>query len=231
MTGGARMSTEEVRAMFDGVAPVYELMNTLMTLGIDRRWRRAAVRAAGLQPGERVLDVACGTGQLTRAAAAEVGATGETVGIDLSPRMIERASRRGGSCRFVVGDAMALPFADAGFDAVTLGFGLRNMPDFRRALGEMARVSAPGGRVIVLELAIPTAGLARVLYATWFRRIVPMLGRLARRRGAYRYLPLSVGGYPPPVRIAELMREAGLDDVRWSRLTGGFVTLHRGVRA
>ena len=223
--------------MFDRIAPVYELMNTLMTAGTDARWRRAAIRAARLEPGMRALDVACGTGQLARAAAELVGQGGEAVGLDFSPRMIERArvagrnrADGGASLEYVVGDALALPFPDATFDAVLVGFGLRNMADYRAALAEMTRVARRGGRVVVLELAVPAAQPARALYLSWFRRVVPLLGRVARRGAAYRYLPRSVADFPGPDAIAELMRDVGLDDVRWARLTGGFVTLHRGVR-
>ena len=233
MAAGNPSPPEDVRAMFDRIAPVYEAMNTIMTAGIDARWRRAATRAAALRPGMRVLDVACGTGQLTRAAGAQVVPGGEAIGVDFSPRMVELAATRDshGAVRHVVGDALALPFPDASFDAALVGFGLRNMADYRAALAEMVRVVREGGRVVVLELGVPVGQPARTLYLTWFRRVVPLLGRLVRRRGAYRYLPESVGGYPSPERIAELMREVGLRDVRWRRLTGGFVTLHHGVRA
>ena len=220
--------------MFDRIAPVYDLMNTVMTAGIDRRWRQAAVRASQLGPGMRVLDVACGTGRLTEAAARAVRPGGRAIGVDNSARMIERARRlsepTAATLGFVEADALDLPFEAGSFDAVTIGFGLRNVADYRRALGEMARVAKPGGRVVVLEIAVPHRRPARALYLLWFRRVVPFLGRLLGRAGAYRYLPASVLGYPPPDRVAQLMREVGLSDVRWTPLTGGFVTIHRGVR-
>ena len=220
--------------MFDRIAPIYDLMNTVMTVGIDRRWRRAAVRAARLGPGMRALDVACGTGRLTEAAARAVRPGGEAIGVDNSPGMIERARRLSegtpATLTFVEADALALPFEAGIFDAVTIGFGLRNVSDYRRALGEMARVARRGGRVVVLEIAVPRGGPARALYLLWFRRVVPFLGRLLGRSGAYRYLPATVVEYPPPDRVAELMREVGLSQVRWTPLTGGFVTIHRGVR-
>ncbi|MDQ6683284.1 MAG: ubiquinone/menaquinone biosynthesis methyltransferase [Chloroflexota bacterium] len=225
----------QVRAMFDRVAPFYDLMNTLMTAGIDGRWRRAAIRAARLRRGDRALDVACGTGMLTRGAALVVGPGGAAVGIDASPRMLERARRAGvpaGAAvpNYIEGDALTLPFGAASFEATTIGFGLRNMPDYAAALAEMARVAAPGGRVVVLEIAVPRAALARMLFVTWFRRGVPLLGRLLRRGTAYAYLPESVLGYPSPERVAELMAEAGLLDVRWRWLPTGMATLHVGRR-
>ena len=226
--------------MFDRIAPVYDLMNTLMTAGADAAWRRAAVRAAALRPGMRVLDVACGTGKLTREAADGVGRSGAAIGVDFSPRMLAAARRATAASRgheraaavvdYRLADALALPFDDGTFDAVTMGFGLRNVPDYRAALAEMARVATVGGRVVVLEIGVPRSRAGRTLYRFWFRRVVPVLGRLARQASAYRYLPASVVEYPPPERIAELMREVGLADVRWAPLSGGLVTLHRGVR-
>jgi demethylmenaquinone methyltransferase/2-methoxy-6-polyprenyl-1,4-benzoquinol methylase len=129
-----------------------------------------------------------------------------------------------------VGDALALPFGDGEFDAATIGFGLRNLPDYARGLAEMARVVRPGGRVVVLEIAVPPRGLARALFETWFRRIVPVLGRVAGRSAAYRYLPQSLLDYPGPVAVATLMAEAGLEHVRWRRLPSGMATLHVGRR-
>jgi demethylmenaquinone methyltransferase/2-methoxy-6-polyprenyl-1,4-benzoquinol methylase len=226
-----------VRSMFDRIAPVYDVMNTLMTAGLDARWRQAAIAAAWLGPGMRVLDAACGTGKLTRAAAARVAPGGEAIGIDLSEAMLRRATRAGrgrGTVRprYLAADALALPFADGGpaggFDAVTIGFGLRNLADYRAGLAEMRRVLAPGGRLVVLEIAEPRGGLPRLLYRTWFRRVVPLLGRLARRGSAYRYLPDSLRAYPPPEAVAGLMAEVGLTGVAWRYLPGGMATLHAG---
>jgi demethylmenaquinone methyltransferase/2-methoxy-6-polyprenyl-1,4-benzoquinol methylase len=223
--------------MFDRIAPLYDGMNTLMTAGIDARWRSEALRAAGLGPGQRVLDVACGTGKLALGAAESVAPDGEVVGLDASLPMLRRAARRararardGVRLRLVRADAMALPFADDTFDAVTVGFGLRNMPDFAAAVREMARVAAPGGRVVVLEIGEPRGGLARLMYRTWFRRVVPLLGRVAGEGMAYAYLPRSLDRYPPPEEVAALMRRAGLQDVGWRWLTSGMVTLHVGRR-
>ena len=218
-----------VRGMFDGIAPVYDAMNSLMTGGLDQRWRRDAVRAARIGRGMRVLDVACGTGRLALLAAARVGADGGVVGVDASERMLARARSGGSAASFEVADALALPFADASFDAATIGFGLRNLADYRRGLAEMRRVVRPGGRVVVLEIARPSGGPARAIFGLWFRRVVPFIGRLARHPGAYAYLPASVLAYPEPAAVADMLREAGLVEVRWRWLTSGLATLHVGV--
>jgi demethylmenaquinone methyltransferase / 2-methoxy-6-polyprenyl-1,4-benzoquinol methylase len=230
----------EMVAMFERIAPVYDVMNTLMTAGLDRRWRTAAIREAGLRPGMRVLDVATGTGKLALAAAAGVGTRGSATGLDASRAMLRRAARAearrsarraaGPPISWVHGDAMSMPFAADSFDAVTIGFGLRNLPDVGTALGELARVAAPGGRVVILELGEPAKGMPRLLFRTWFQRIIPLLGRVAGRAAAYAYLPESVSRYPRPEEIAVLMGQAGLEEVQWRWLPSGMVTLHRGRR-
>jgi demethylmenaquinone methyltransferase/2-methoxy-6-polyprenyl-1,4-benzoquinol methylase len=207
-----------------------------MPAGFLARGRRHAFVAPRLEPRMRALDVACGTGMLTRAAALRVGRDGAAVGVDVSEGMLRRARRwrpppKAAEPDFVTADALQLPFDDGQFDAVTVGFGLRNMPDYRAALAEMRRVARPGGRIVVLEIAVPRTGLPSVLFRTWFERIVPRLGRLAGGGGAYRYLPTSVLHYPPPEAIAGLMREVGLEPVRWRWLTSGMATLHVGRRA
>lgn len=222
-----------VRRMFARIAPGYDAMNSLMTGGLDATWRRDAVAAAGLRPGMRVLDLACGTGKLTRDAAAACGPGGEVVGLDAVEAMLDHARQRGGSAsaasvRWVLGDALHLDDPDAAFDAALIGFGLRNLGDYAAGLREMARVTRPGGRVVVLEIAVPRAPLPRVLFRTWFRGLVPWLGRLIGRGSAYRYLPASLADYPSPERVAELMADAGLARVRWRWLTGGMTTLHVG---
>ena len=215
--------------MFDRIAPVYDAMNTVMTAGMDARWRRAAAAATRVGPGMSAIDVACGTGALTRELARRVGPAGRVVGVDASARMLERARPgRGEWIEYVRADALALPGDDASFDAATIAFGLRNVPDYERCLAEMVRVTRPGGRIVVLELATPTGLVGRALAATWFERIVPTLGRAAGRADAYRYLPHSVRSFPRPHAVAELMRAAGLRDVRWRRLAPGLVTLHAG---
>jgi demethylmenaquinone methyltransferase / 2-methoxy-6-polyprenyl-1,4-benzoquinol methylase len=218
--------------MFDRIAPVYDAMNTVMTAGLDRRWRRAAVAATGLRAGMRAVDVACGSGALTRELARRVGPSGRVVGVDVSVEMLRRARRRSAHGRpaYELGDALDLPLADADADAATIAFGLRNVADYRRCLGEMVRVVRPGGRVVVLEIATPTSRLGRAVAGTWFRHVVPLVGRLVGGGGAYRYLPTSVDAYPSPAAIATLLTEVGLVDVAWRRLTLGMVTLHVGRR-
>lgn len=226
----------EVRAMFDRIAPIYDGMNTLMTAGLDARWRRAAARATRLRPGMRALDVACGSGTLTRELARAVGPTGSVLGIDLSDGMLELARGRrvptgSASPEYRHGDALALPVEDAAYDAATIAFGLRNVGDYRRALAEMTRAVARDGRLVVLEIATPSSAVGRAIAGTWFRRVVPLVGKLAGGGAAYGYLPRSVEGYPPPEQIAALMAEVGLADVRWRRLALGMVTVHEGRRA
>ena len=232
---GNRVAGAEVRSMFDRVAPLYDAMNTVMTAGLDARWRRAAAAAAMLAPGGAAVDVACGSGALTRELALRVGRTGTVIGVDISERMLERA--RGWRApddaarpRYVHGDALALPLPDASADATTIAFGLRNVPDYAACLAELRRVVRPGGPVVVLELATPEGGIGRLIGATWFRRVVPVLGRLAGGGAAYRYLADSVAAYPDPAAVAATMSAAGLRHVRWRRLWPGLVTLHVGER-
>jgi demethylmenaquinone methyltransferase/2-methoxy-6-polyprenyl-1,4-benzoquinol methylase len=219
--------------MFDAIAGRYDRMNTLMTAGLDRGWRRATMDAAGLAHGDRVLDVACGTGRLALEAVARVGEPGAVVGLDASAGMlaIARADDRRDAVRWLQADAMRMPFANGAFDATVIGFGLRNLPDFEAGLAEMARVTRPGGRVLVLEIARPVAPLPRLLHAIWFRRAVPFIGRLVGHGAAYRYLPASLDAYPDPPGVARLMDRAGLVSVRWRWLRGGMTTLHVGERA
>lgn len=221
----------EVRAMFDRIASVYDPMNLLISAFQEPYWRRRAVAATRARPGDRLLDVATGTGKVAADMHARVQPGGSVLGVDLSPAMIDLASRRfddRAGLGFVVGDALALPTEDASFDAATIAFGMRNLPDYRRGFAELARSVRPGGRVVCLEITRPTGRLARLLQL-WFDRIVPLVGRLAGQGGAYGYLVRSVKGYPGPDRIAEIMHEAGLEDVSWHGLSGGIVTLHVGV--
>ena len=219
-----RLAPEAVRSMFDRISPVYDAMNRTMTIGLDQRWRRATV-AAVVRPDDRVLDACCGTGDLA-VAALQAGAT--VTGLDFSERMLERARRKSGEIEWVQGDAEKLPFEDASFDAATVGFGVRNLDDLERGLGELRRVLRPGGRVAILEITKPS-GLLAPFYRLWFDGLVPLLGKILPGGSAYTYLPASVRRFPGPDELAGLLRGAGFEDVRWRTFAGGIVALHIGM--
>jgi demethylmenaquinone methyltransferase/2-methoxy-6-polyprenyl-1,4-benzoquinol methylase len=210
--------------MFDRIAPVYDVMNHVMTAGLDRRWR-GATAAAVVRPGDRVLDSCCGTGDLAMACAR---AGGHVTGLDFSEQMLERARRKSGEIEWVQGDALALPFEDRSFDAATVGFGVRNLADLELGLRELQRVLRDGGRLGVLEITRPR-GLLAPFYRVWFDGIVPLLGKLLPGGAAYSYLPASVRRFPGPEDLAPAMGEAGFDDVRYRLFAGGIVALHTGV--
>ena len=215
-----------VEAMFDRISPVYDAMNRVMTAGLDRRWRRLAAEAVVSQ-GDEVLDACCGTGDLALAAER---AGGRVTGLDFSERMLERARRKSASVRWVRGDVLALPFEDGSFDAVTIGFGIRNVEDLEAGLRELARVLRPGGRLGCLEIPRPR-GLLRRLFRLWFDGHVPLAAKLLPGGAAYTYLPASVRRFPGPEDLAELMRRAGFAGIEWRLLGGGIVALHTAVTA
>ena len=219
-----RLNPSDVRTLFDRIAPVYDAMNRVMTVGLDRRWRRLAVEAVVL-PGDRVLDACCGTGDLAVAAEREGGTV---TGLDFSPAMLERARRKSTSITWVEGDVLALPFADGSFDAATVGFGVRNVADLDSGLRELRRVLRPGGRLAVLEITNPRGPL-RPFFALWFDRIVPLLGKVLPGGRAYTYLPASVRRFPGAEELAERLNTAGFDDVSFRLLAGTIVALHVGV--
>lgn len=221
----------EVRAMFDRISGVYDPMNALISGFQEPRWRRRAVAATGVGPGMVAIDVATGTGKVAFDLWRRTRPGGEVLGVDLAPRMIRRAEhayRDRLGLTFVVGDALALPAEAGSFDAATIAFGMRNLPDYRAGFAEMRRVVRPGGRVVCLEISRPRSRLARLL-AGWFDHAVPLLGRTAGQGEAYSYLVRSVQDYPSPERIAAIMAEAGLVGVRWVGMSGGIVTLHVGT--
>ncbi len=214
-----------VRAMFDRIAPVYDAMNRVFTMGLDGRWRKLAA-AAVVTPGDRVLDAACGTGDLAIAAHA---AGGKVTGLDFSERMLERARRKSSQINWVQGDALALPFDDASFDAATIGFGIRNVEDLDAGLRELARVVRPGGRLAVLEITRPRGAL-RPFFRLWFDVLIPLAGKALPGGAAYTYLPASVRRFPGPDDLADALRRAGLAEVSYRLLAGGIVSLHVGRR-
>jgi demethylmenaquinone methyltransferase/2-methoxy-6-polyprenyl-1,4-benzoquinol methylase len=222
-----RLPSEGVRRMFDRIAPVYDAMNRVMTAGLDQRWRRATVRKT-VRSGDRVLDACCGTGDLA-IAARKAGAAG-VVGADFSKRMLERARRKAPELEWVSADVLALPFDDASFDSVVVGFGVRNVEDLEAALRELRRVLRAGGRLGILEITTPR-GLLRPFYRLWFDRIVPLLGRLLPGGDAYTYLPASVRRFPGPEELAELLGTCGFEGVRFRLFAGGIVALHTGEAA
>jgi demethylmenaquinone methyltransferase / 2-methoxy-6-polyprenyl-1,4-benzoquinol methylase len=228
----ARQGTLEeaqVRAMFDRIARVYDLMNSLMTAGLHHRWRERAADLAALSPGGRALDVACGTGDLAVELARRVGPSGKVVGSDFSEAMLERARNKSATVEWEWANALELPYPDAGFDAATVGFGARNFSDLDRGLAEMARVVRPGGRVVVLEITTPQRPPLSKFFSIWFDRLVPTLGKLAGDPDAYAYLPSSVKRFPAPELLADRMAAVGLTDVRWILTAGGIIALHVGT--
>jgi demethylmenaquinone methyltransferase/2-methoxy-6-polyprenyl-1,4-benzoquinol methylase len=218
----------QVRAMFDRIARVYDGMNSVMTVGMHQRWRERAADLAEVGPGKRALDVATGTGDL---AIALRGRGAEVVGVDFAEAMLEIGRRKAPDVRFETGNALELPYGEDEFDAVTVGFGARNFADLDRGLAEMTRVTAPGGRVVVLEITTPQRPPVSWFFRIWFDRVVPRLGRLAGDPDAYSYLPSSVRRFPGPNGLAAKMVEAGLGEVRWILTAGGIIALHAGTKA
>ena len=217
--------------MFDRIAPRYDLMNRLMSVGLDRRWRRLAAAAADVSLGSRALDVCTGTGDLAFELALRVGPPGAVTGVDFSEQMLAharvKAVERGSRVTFQQADALELPFADDAFDAATVAFGARNLADLDRGLAEMTRVVRPGGTVVVLEITTPRR--LRALHGVWFDRLVPRVGALIGRDGAaYGYLPASAKRFPQPEALAAQMTDAGLRDVRSRTFMGGIVAMHHG---
>jgi demethylmenaquinone methyltransferase/2-methoxy-6-polyprenyl-1,4-benzoquinol methylase len=219
------LAPDSVRGMFDRIAPVYDVMNHVMTAGLDRRWRKLAVREV-VWPGDRVLDACCGTGDLAVEAERRGG---RVVGLDFSEKMLERARPKSGAIEWVQGDAMALPFPDADFDAATVGFGVRNLADLEGGLRELARVLGPGGKLAVLEITRPS-GILKPFFRLWFDVLVPLAGRVLPGGEAYTYLPASVRRFPGPDDLSALLETAGFEDVRHRLLGGGIVALHVGVK-
>ncbi|GAB4276259.1 MAG: hypothetical protein Kow0056_06470 [Coriobacteriia bacterium] len=228
-------ATERVRSIFSGIAPAYDTVNMVASLGIDRLWRRRVVRMSGVGPDSRVLDLAAGTGDLALAMA-RLGRPALVVATDFVPEMLgiaeDKALRAASECDVVFqqADAQDLPFEDESFDVVTIGFGLRNLPDRAANYSEVLRVLKPGGRYLVLEFSHPPFGPFRAVYGLYLRKFVPVLGWLfSRDAQAYRYLAESIARFPDQGSLAREMEDAGFE-VEWRNLTGGIVAVHVGVK-
>jgi demethylmenaquinone methyltransferase / 2-methoxy-6-polyprenyl-1,4-benzoquinol methylase len=221
---------EDVARMFDGVAPRYDLTNTVLSFGMDHRWRRRTRQVLQLEPGERVLDLAAGTGVST-VELARSGATAIACDFSLGMLRAGRASRRRRKVPFIAGDATRLPFGDGVFDAAVISFGLRNVTDVPRALGELARVVRPGGRLVICEFSRPTWRPFRVLYLNYLMRALPWIARkVSSNADAYVYLAESIRAWPPQNELAAIVSAAGWVQVRYRNLTGGIVALHLAAR-
>ncbi len=248
-----RLEAEQVRAMFDRISGVYDVLNTAMTAGLHRRWRERAADLARVGPGSRVLDVATGTGDLAVELCRRVTPAGEVIGSDFSEAMLDRARAKAERMeerlvrpRFEWADALALPYATGSFDAATVGFGARNFSDLGRGLTEMARVVRPGGIVVVLEMTTPRKFPLATFFRVWFDIVIPTLGRLAAAAArtlsrvtgasiredvgeAYTYLPSSVRRFPAPRQLAAAMHSAGLRDIKYLITAGGIIAIHAGT--
>lgn len=229
-----REAAAHVREMFGRIAPRYDLLNHLLSLDIDKVWRRRVARQCSAvlrNPAARVLDLCCGTGDLALAFRKEAPAGAEIIGSDFVPEMLVRARAKAAALdagvTFVEADALALPFGDASFDLVSCSFGFRNLANYERGLVEILRVLKPGGVAAILEFGEPRGKLFGSLYRFYFRKVLPRLGGLISGNGsAYTYLPSSVGKFPSPEALQSLFERVGYAEVRFVRWTGGIVTLH-----
>jgi demethylmenaquinone methyltransferase / 2-methoxy-6-polyprenyl-1,4-benzoquinol methylase len=224
----------QVRGMFDRIAGVYDLMNSAMTAGLHHQWRERAVDRANVGPGSDALDVCCGTGDLALALRRRIGPDGRVVGCDFSEPMLDLSRQKSGeeglAVEFGWADALDLPYGDKSFDAVTVGFGARNLADLEKGLAEMARVLRPGGRLAILEITRPQREPLSTFYSLWFDRMVPVLGAVAGDQDAYSYLPESVRSFPEPEALAAMIDGAGFNEIRWLLLAGGIIAIHSATR-
>jgi len=217
--------------MFDRIARRYDLVNTVLSAGIDAGWRRRAARDTGLTLGGSALDVACGSGKLTAELARLAGPAGRVVGLDFSAQMLERARRDHPAIEFIEGDALSLPFDNSTFDASTIAFGLRNLADPVRGLSEMARVIQPGGRAVVLEFVRPPRGITGSAYRIYLRTLLPAIGgALSGDRAAYRYLSDTIDSYRTPGELGDIAMQAGWTEVRYRGLAMGTVGILSGAK-
>jgi demethylmenaquinone methyltransferase/2-methoxy-6-polyprenyl-1,4-benzoquinol methylase len=232
MGAGARSGTlqaGQVQAMFDRIAGFYDLMNSVMTAGLHHRWRERAADLARAGAGDKVLDVATGTGDLAIELERRVGPSGTVVGSDFSEGMLDRARAKAPGIRWEWADALDLSYGDGEFAAATVGFGARNFSDLQKGLKEMARVVRPGGRVVILEITTPERPPLSFFFRVWFDHLVPLIGRLTGEEEAYTYLPSSVKRFPDARTLAGVMASAGLVDVGWVLTAGGIIAIHHGT--
>ena len=226
--------SEQVQGMFDRIAGVYDAMNSAMTAGLHHRWRERTVDRLQLRDGDTALDVCCGTGDMALELQRRVGPKGRVTGCDFSEAMLGLARRKaegeGVEIEFEWADALALPYGDASFDAVSVGFGVRNLADLGLGLAEMARVLRPGGRLAILEITQPRRPPLSTFFSLWFDRAVPQLGKLAGDAAAYSYLPQSVKSFPPPEILAAKLDAVGLESIRYTVLAGGIIAIHSAAK-
>ncbi len=232
---GSEEFSADVRGMFDRISGVYDLMNSAMSAGLHHEWRQRAVELADVGPGSDALDVCCGTGDLALELRRRIGPDGRVVGSDFSEPMLELARAKSGEqglpVEFGWADALDLPYGDDSFDAVTVGFGARNLADLDKGLGQMARVLRPGGRLVILEITRPNREPLSTFYSLWFDRLVPLLGQVAGDADAYSYLPESVRSFPEPRELAAKIDAAGFTEIRWLLLAGGIIAIHSATLA
>jgi len=226
-----------VKETFNAIAGHYDLMNSIMSLGMDKRWRRLAVKKVGAKPGMHILDVCCGTGQLSMELGNVVGIEGSVTGLDFSQKMLEVAEKsllqasNSGHIRFVQGNAMELPFPDHSFDGVTVGWGLRNLPDLRQGLREMVRTVKPGGKVVSLDMAKPSLLGFKQIYWLYFEKLVPLMGKVwAKKASAYQYLHDSAREFPAQEQLVRIFTECGLQEAHFKNLAGGVVAIVSGTK-
>lgn len=227
-----------VHELFNAIAPKYDLLNTMMSVGLDKSWRRAAVRAAEVRPADQVLDICCGTGQMTMELARAVGPAGQVTGLDFSEKMLEIAqstvdqSDLKERITLIQGNAMALPFPDNSFDAVTVGWGLRNVPDIQQVVGEMIRVVKPGRMVVSMDMGKPEMPVFKQGYWLYFEKLVPLMGKIwANEKSAYTYLCDSAKAFLNQQELKALFSESGLLEARYHNFVGGAVAIVLGRKA
>lgn len=225
-----------IAGMFDAIAPRYDLLNHVLSVGLDRRWRGRAVRELDLRAGSRVLDLCTGTGDLAITAVRQAGGV-SAIGVDFAGQMLRLAAGKiaklglSSAIRLVRGDGMRIPLAAASCDAATVGFGIRNIADPAAALAELARVVRPGGRLAILEFGEPRVPGIRTMYAWYFKYVLPAIGKtVSKHRSAYSYLPASVGSFPAPPAFAGMIAATGFSHVRTVPLTLGIVYLYVAER-